>query len=194
MRRTAFILGCMIFFLTYPIEGEEGIYFYKDRSGQRVFTNAPTDPGCRCIYGKPKKKAPVGPHRIIRTDYEDIITATALENGLDPELIKAVIKVESDFNAQAVSPKGALGLMQLLPTTARRFGVRDCFDPADNIRGGTKYLRYLFHLFQGDLELSLAAYNAGENIVKSLGRIPPYRETINYVKKVKRFYSGSGRV
>jgi soluble lytic murein transglycosylase len=184
----------MIFFLALTVGGEEGIYLYKDRTGRMIFTNAPSGPGGKFIMGKPKEKARPAAVRVYRTQYDDIIRKTALENGLDPELIKAVIKVESNFNPTAVSPKGALGLMQLLPVTAKRFGVSDCFDPAENIRGGTRYLKYLFSLFQGNLELSLAAYNAGENVVKSLGRIPPYRETINYVRKVKDLYSGSGRV
>jgi soluble lytic murein transglycosylase len=184
----------MFLFLAFPLKGEEGIYFYKDRAGRMIFTNAPENPKCKFILGEPKKKSTSFTGRSARTQYDDIIQRTALENGLDPALIKAVIKVESNFNPRAVSPKGALGLMQLLPVTAKRFGVSDCFDPAENIRGGTRYLRYLFVLFQGNLELSLAAYNAGENIVKSLGRIPPYKETINYVRKVKTLYGGSGRV
>jgi soluble lytic murein transglycosylase-like protein len=194
MKRIAFFFCCMIFSLIFPLRGEDGIYFYSDSSGRMIFTNAPTSPQCKCIYGKPKKKTPAGQSRAVRARYEELIVTTALEHGLDPELIKAVIEVESNFNSTAISPKGAVGLMQLLPITAQRFGVRDSFDPAENIRGGTRYLQYLFRLFRGNLELSLAAYNAGENIVKSLGCIPPYRETINYVRKVKNLYNGSGRV
>ena len=164
---------------------------YRDASGNMAFTNAPPHSQCKFIAGKRKKAE--GP-KIRSTRYDPVIEKIALNYGLDPALVQAVIKVESNFNPSAVSPKGAIGLMQLLPATARRFGVTDCYDPVENITGGIRYLKYLLMLFNGNLDLSLAAYNAGENVVLRLGRIPPYRETQNYVRKIKTLYRGSGRV
>ena len=109
--------------------------------------------------------------------------------AVDPSLIKAVIKTESNFDPNAVSSKGACGLMQLIPETAERFSVTDIFDPRQNIYGGTEYLSYLLSLFKGDTELALAGYNAGENaVIKYNNQIPPYKETQNYVKKVMKFW------
>ncbi len=110
----------------------------------------------------------------------------ASEQSLPPELLHSVIRVESNYNPGAVSPKGAQGLMQLIPETARRFGVLDSFDPVDNIQGGAKYLKYLLDLYKGDYPLALAAYNAGEKAVAKYGGVPPYRETQNYVAQVKK--------
>ncbi len=108
----------------------------------------------------------------------------ALEESLPPELIHSVIKAESNYNAFAISPKGALGIMQLVPATARRFGVSNAFNAEENIQGGAKYLKYLLDLYHGDYPLALAAYNAGEGAVAKHGGIPPYPETQNYVSKV----------
>jgi Transglycosylase SLT domain len=108
----------------------------------------------------------------------------ALEESLPPELIHSVIKAESNYNPFAISPKGALGIMQLVPATARRFGVSNAFNAEENIQGGAKYLKYLLDLYHGDYPLALAAYNAGEGAVAKHGGIPPYPETQNYVNKV----------
>jgi soluble lytic murein transglycosylase-like protein len=122
-------------------------------------------------------------------DYAALIEDEARSQGLDPVLLEALIRVESGFNPAAVSSKGAMGLMQLMPATAKRYGVADAFDPLQNIRGGTKYLKDLLQMFDQDIELVLAAYNAGEGAVIRHGRrIPPYQETINYVPKVMRHY------
>jgi soluble lytic murein transglycosylase-like protein len=99
------------------------------------------------------------------------------------------MKTESAYNRWAVSPKGAMGLMQLIPGTGRRFGVQDFFDPQQNIEGGVRYLKFLLHKFKGNLDLSLAAYNAGENLVQRLGRIPAIPETKDYVRKVRSIYN-----
>jgi soluble lytic murein transglycosylase-like protein len=121
--------------------------------------------------------------------YLPIIARVAEEHKLDDALIQAVIHAESGFNPSAVSDKGAIGLMQLMPATAKRYGIVDPFDPLQNIRGGTKYLKDLWQMFDQDLELVLAAYNAGENAVIRHGRrIPPYGETLDYVPKVMRHY------
>lgn len=118
-----------------------------------------------------------------------LIRSAAARHGLDPRLMLAVMRQESSFNMRAVSPKGARGLMQLMPATARRFGVRDIFDPAQNIEGGAQYLRFLLDTFNGDVELALAGYNAGENAVARYGnRIPPYRETQDYVRRITAHY------
>lgn len=108
---------------------------------------------------------------------------------LDPKLVLAVISVKSAFQSHAVSSKSAQGLMQLIPATAARFGVRNVFDVRDNIRGGMAYLRWLLTHFKGDVTLALAGYNAGEGAVKKYGGVPPYKETRNYVKKIRRLYS-----
>jgi soluble lytic murein transglycosylase-like protein len=114
------------------------------------------------------------------------VRQVAAEQSLPPELLHSVIQVESNYNPGAVSPKGAQGLMQLIPETARRFGVADSFDPVENIQGGAKYLKYLLDLYKGDYPRALAAYNAGEKAVAKYGGVPPYPETQNYVAQVKR--------
>lgn len=119
-----------------------------------------------------------------KTEVDDIIKKYSKENNIDENLIKAVIKAESGFNTQAKSSVGALGLMQLMPSTARGLGVDNPLDPEQNIAGGTKYLKNLINRFDGRLDFALAAYNAGSGAVKKYGGIPPYPETQNYVKKV----------
>jgi soluble lytic murein transglycosylase-like protein len=118
--------------------------------------------------------------------FEQAVDRIASLQGLPPELLHSVIQVESNSNPYAVSPKGALGIMQLIPDTARRFGVADVFDPVQNVEGGARYLRYLLGLFDGNYPLALAAYNAGENAVARYGTIPPYPETQNYLKLVAK--------
>ena len=117
-------------------------------------------------------------------ELNEAISRIAAQNSLQPELIHSVIKVESNYNSRAVSSKGAQGMMQLIPTTARRFGVADSFDPMDNIQGGAKYLKYLLELYHNDYALALAAYNAGEGAVAKYGDVPPYKETQNYLHLV----------
>jgi soluble lytic murein transglycosylase-like protein len=136
-------------------------------------------PSRRSVRGPdPKAPAPAG-------TYGGLILAAAREHHLDPALISAVIRVESNFSPRAVSPKGACGLMQLMPSTARKLGVTRPFDPGQNIRGGAAYLSMLAERFgETEVELILAAYNAGERAVESFGGIPPYRETREYVRKV----------
>lgn len=117
---------------------------------------------------------------------KEAVDRIAQENQLSPELVHSVIQVESNYDPNAVSPKGALGLMQLIPSTARRFGVSNVFDPEDNIQGGARYLKYLLGLYKGDQALALAAYNAGEGAVSRYGGVPPYAETQDYVAKVQQ--------
>lgn len=122
-----------------------------------------------------------------------IVERLAPQNGLETKLVMAVIAAESAFDARAVSPRNAQGLMQLLPETAARFGVRDPFDAEENIRGGTIYLQTLLKQFDGDLDLALAAYNAGEGAVAAYRAVPPFDETIDYIERVKHFYGLYGR-
>jgi soluble lytic murein transglycosylase-like protein len=125
-----------------------------------------------------------------RTKYDPLIERYASKYHLDPTLVRAVIQVESDFNAATISHKGARGLMQLMPATARRFGVTQMHDPEENIHGGVQYLAYLTRLFPNDLPRALAAYNAGEGAVLKYGGIPPYSETQTYVKRAMTVYHG----
>lgn len=121
------------------------------------------------------------------SDLENYISKEAKRNGVDPDLVKAIIKAESNFNPKAKSPKGALGLMQIMPETAKILGVNNPLNPGENIKGGTRYLKDMIGKFN-NIEHAIAAYNAGPGAVKKYGGIPPYDETKNYVKKVKAYY------
>ncbi|OLN23894.1 hypothetical protein BTO30_02565 [Domibacillus antri] len=123
-----------------------------------------------------------------KTNYDDIITRAAEKYNVPKKLIQSVIRQESNFNPSAVSHAGASGLMQLMPATARYLGVQNSFDPEQNVFGGTKYLRQMLDMFDGNTSLALAAYNAGPGNVKKYGGIPPFNETQNYVKKVTGYY------
>jgi hypothetical protein len=137
-----------------------------------------------------------GTHEMASTGnpaYDQLIAESATRNGIDPNLIIAVMRQESGFNARARSYKGATGLMQLMPATASRFGVVNIYDPKQNIEGGARYLRFLMDTFDGDVELVLAGYNAGENAVVNSGyRVPNYRETRNYVRSISARYNSTG--
>jgi hypothetical protein len=126
------------------------------------------------------------------TQYDNLIRREAERNNIDPALVKAVIKAESGYNSRDVSCKGACGLMQLMPKTAKGLGVKKIFSPQENIAAGTRFLRYMIDAFDGDLEMGLAAYNAGAGAVKKYGTVPPYKETKNYVNNVFRFYRRYG--
>jgi soluble lytic murein transglycosylase-like protein len=132
----------------------------------------------------PAAAAPSAPER--PAGISEAVDQIAASHSLPPQLVHSVIQVESNYNTLAVSPKGAQGLMQLMPATARRFGVANAFDPIDNIEGGTRYLKYLLDLYNGDYRLALAAYNAGEGAVGKYGSVPPYPETQNYLVLVNR--------
>jgi soluble lytic murein transglycosylase-like protein len=121
-------------------------------------------------------------------DLRALVVKTAQRHGLDPDLVLALVSVESAFRKDAVSPKGAQGLMQLMPATARELGVKNAFDPSENLDAGTRYLEALLKQFKGDVKLALAAYNAGPGAVKRHGGVPPYRETREYVQKVVERY------
>ena len=125
--------------------------------------------------------------------YEKLVTAISKKHRVPARLVKAVIQVESGYDHQAISPVGAMGLMQLMPGTAARFGVKKAFVPEENIEGGVLYLKYLLKLFKSNTELAVAAYNAGENRVRRMNAIPDFVETQNYVRKVLALYRGENR-
>ena len=133
------------------------------------------------------------PNTLRRTTLMIKIHELAPKFGLDPALVLEVVRMESNFNPRARSHKGALGLMQLIPSTARRFGVKDPFDPVQNLRGGMAYLSWLLERFDGDLSLTLAGYNAGEAAVEQHGGVPPYQETRTYVGTILARYNGDAR-
>jgi soluble lytic murein transglycosylase-like protein len=125
-----------------------------------------------------------------RAGYRELVDRVSLEHGLDPKLVDAVVRVESGYNPRAVSRKGAVGLMQLMPATASRLGVDDPFDPEQNVRGGVQEFARLVDVYRGNLQLALAAYNAGEGAVSEHRGIPPYAETRDYVAKILALYTG----
>lgn len=173
------------------------IYVYQAADGSRLITDHPRmEAGYRLIKIYPendvweqtgKRQRPAA-FRPGPSSFDGLIRNTAGQLNIDPMLIKSVMHAESAFDPDAVSHKGASGLMQLMPATARRYGVSSIFDPRQNVMGGARYLRFLMDRFDGDLELALAGYNAGENAVDRSGGIPPYAETRHYVKKVLRLY------
>ncbi|HTY62122.1 MAG TPA: transglycosylase SLT domain-containing protein [Acidobacteriota bacterium] len=169
--------------------GQQPLYSYTDDNGIQVYTNLPpvnSKAGMKIQGSVPPAEPP--PPIAKEESYNAIIEKYAGDYGLDPSLIHSIIATESGFNSKAVSPKGARGLMQLMPATAQRLGVSNSFDPEENIRGGVKHFRSLMDNFNNDLELSLAAYNAGENLVQRLGRVPEIRETKDYVQSVTTKY------
>jgi soluble lytic murein transglycosylase-like protein len=133
--------------------------------------------------------APLPPVEPSKEPFGDLIQAAALRYSVDADLITSVIAAESNFDSKAVSRKDARGLMQLLPTTAAKFGVRNIFDPAENIDAGTRYLRDLLQRYSNDLVLTLAAYNAGPERVQQYGQVPPFMETISYIRRVRETYT-----
>jgi len=175
-----------LLFFSLPIYGYAGIYTFVDERGVFHFTNIiPVGKKYRIIVPE-KTRTLVS--RSINDNYDSIIMQHSRTHGIDPSLIKAVMQAESNFNPRAISPKGAQGLMQLMPDTARLMKVDDPFDPDDNIRGGTKYLKMLDKIFDGNLELVLAAYNAGPSrVFENKMNVPPIEETKSFIKRVKQF-------
>jgi soluble lytic murein transglycosylase-like protein len=167
-----------------PLQGIADVYVYQDKQGVLSFTNVPTHPGYRRVIRDNN-----GPSVIVsENSYEDLIVSASDRHRVDADLIRAVIKAESNFNSEARSNKGAIGLMQLMPDTARLYNVGRIFDPTENIEGGVRHLKLLLGRYQGDLQLSLAAYNAGIKAVEKYGGIPPFVETQDYVRRVLRYY------
>jgi soluble lytic murein transglycosylase-like protein len=170
------------------------IYAFTDRQGVTHFSNVPVDERYRLVLESPQgvsqSGAPLRADQLARSAvYDPYIEAAARATSLEPALLRAVILAESGFNERAVSKKGAQGLMQLMPATALHYGAEDPFDPGQNIAAGARYLRDLVDRYDSDLQLVLAAYNAGESAVEKYGRrMPPYRETRRYVPRVLRTY------
>lgn len=186
----ALVVGVVVFM---PPTATSELYQYVERNGTVNVTNVPTDQRYQSVpYDSTYLSS-----RVSKKELEQAIAWYAKRYGLHPALLRAVIKAESDFVSTAVSRRGALGLMQLMPRTAASLRVRDPFNPIDNIAGGAKHLRHLLNRFNGNLPLALAAYNAGEHRVKQYQQIPPIQETRYYVQKVLRYYhafrSGKGQ-
>ena len=185
-------LAALLLFASLGCVAGEQVYAYTDAGGELHLSNVPDDPRFRLL--EPAAEPAEAAAQPLRADgaaparqrpYQTLIEQAAQRYGMDAALLHAVISVESAYNAQAKSPRGAAGLMQLMPETARRYGVADVYDPAENVGAGARYLRDLLRLFENDLQLALAAYNAGEAAVIKYGRrIPPYRETVAYVPRV----------
>jgi Transglycosylase SLT domain/Domain of unknown function (DUF4124) len=161
------------------------LYRRVDEEGVTHFTNAPTDPRFKRVGGvSGTTQGWLRLPEVVRTRYSEEIREIAARHGVDADLVESVIRVESAFNPRAVSNKGAQGLMQLMPRTASALGVRNVFDPYQNIEGGVRHLRYLLDRYPGNVPLALAAYNAGEKAVDYYRGIPPYAETTQYVQKI----------
>jgi soluble lytic murein transglycosylase-like protein len=181
-----------------PAPGNAQIYTYRDTNGRLVLANKP-GPAADSVgpdqqpspVATPDSERKVSPAtRDRKLMYEGLITEHARINDVRPELVRAVVQVESAYNPYAISPKGAQGLMQLMPGTANQFGVRNAFNPEENVRAGVAYLRQLLDKYDNDEELALAAYNAGPNAVDKYGQtVPPYRETKNYVAQINQMTS-----
>ncbi|OGF58420.1 MAG: hypothetical protein A2Y62_04085 [Candidatus Fischerbacteria bacterium RBG_13_37_8] len=180
-RMFAFLLLFLFLSFTVLIQAETRIFSYIDDNGKVVYTNTPS------ISIKEVETTEMKIER-----YQNVIDNISSRFKVDPKLIHAIIVAESNYNPYAVSRKGAKGMMQLMPGTAKRYGVKRVFDPIDNIIGGVKYFKDLLIIFDGDLRYALAAYNAGENMVKSYNGIPPFKETRDYVQKVLALYESSG--
>jgi len=172
------------------------VYVYREPSGTRLFTDRQVRDSAYTFiakFGRPTASSSckgLTPSRLAERlqTYEELIDKYATQQEVEPALVKAVMRVESCFDAKAVSRVGARGLMQLMPATAADLGVGDSFDPAQNIRGGVTYLRLMLDRFGNNLSLALAAYNAGPGAVEKHGGIPPYAETQSYVEKVRSHY------
>ena len=175
---------CLLVAAAQPARAD--VYMFKDKQGVLTFTNVPNHTGYKRILRD--SGAAFGGGATTGTAFDELISSASGRYNVDPDLIRAVIKTESDFNSNARSHKGAMGLMQLMPDTARMHNVSDAYNPNENVDGGVRHLRMLLERYQGNLELSLAAYNAGAGAVEKHGGIPPYNETREYVRRVLRFY------
>jgi hypothetical protein len=188
MAMARFTLLLIIVSAGWAHDADAQIYTWRDANGTIVLSDRRIDGPTEIheVEGAPAFRTTTPAALPVRlAPYEPLVVEHASRHAIRPELVRAVIQVESGFNPLARSPKGAMGLMQLMPQTARELGVDDPYDPAQNIRGGTAYLKQLLDRYDGDEQLALAAYNAGAGAVDRYGRaIPPYRETRDYVKRV----------
>ena len=195
----AMLIGLTAAIISSPAMAGSTIFVYQAKDGSRLITdhlrvnaNYKLVKTYRAGPSKLRSVAysPPSFYRAIATAsrYDKLISKTASRFGLDRALIKAMVQIESGYNPNAVSKKGAFGLMQLMPDTAKRYGVRNASSPADNLQGGVRYFKDLLQMFDQDTKLALAAYNAGENIVKRYNGVPPFRETIDYIQKVMQLH------
>jgi hypothetical protein len=183
------VIAVLVFLTITPAEAVYAdIYKYVDNEGVLHLTNVPSIPNAKYVLILREKRI-LFQSEIDVKKFDHIISNAAKKFRIDHALIKAIIKAESNFNHEAISPVGAQGLMQLMPATAYALQVEDAFHPEKNIEGGTRYLRYLLNTYRGNLKLTLAAYNAGERAVaKYNNNVPPYRETQNYIRRVLSYY------
>jgi soluble lytic murein transglycosylase len=191
MLRPVVFLAAMI---AIPLSAMGAVYSYVDEQGIYHFANTrpPAGKTYHILIRDRESDEPATPSTALlrNTTYDRLIRQHSEANGLDYRLVKAVMLAESKGNPTAVSHKGARGLMQIMPETGEELALRNPFDPEENIRAGTRYLKLLYELFKGDLELVLAAYNAGPQKVMERMAVPPINETISYIKRVKLYYAG----
>ncbi len=209
MRRSQYILLGLVVFAAAATAVHADIYQYTDESGVVHFTNVPgsnvkkptrvrtESPSLASVASpqaiEPKSEGRKSSATTVPASYHEYINTACEKYGVDPSLVHALVKVESGYNTFALSNKGAMGLMQLMPETANNMNVRNSFSPQDNVEGGVRYLRYLLDRYEGNISLALAAYNSGETSVKRWGTIPPFKETKDYVKKILTIYHGTGK-
>jgi soluble lytic murein transglycosylase-like protein len=190
--KSAFILAALL--ATAAAAAHSRIYTYLDGEGVRHYTDVPDNSRYKLLVLSPLDLTESGQHYdsmllAKATQYDAIIERAAASAAVEPNLLRAVIVVESGFNSRAVSKRGAVGLMQLMPATASRFGVSNPYDPKQNVHAGARYLKFLMNRFGQDVRLALAAYNAGEDAVdRNGGQIPPFTETRAYVPRVLKIY------
>lgn len=193
----------MAMFFATPVWAQ--LYSYRSPSGKLVITDKPVKKdGYKLLetYQTTRSRERLAQQRrtsnkgwkprgvlLSETQIDGLVLPLAKAMKIDPDLAKAIIMIESSRDTGALSKAGAMGLMQLIPDTAKRFGVKNPWDPRQNIRGGLRYLQFLLSYFEGDVDLALAGYNAGENAVDRHGGVPPYRETRNYIRKVRKIYT-----
>jgi len=180
------LVACLLT-AAFPAAARAQIYAWRDASGNLVLSDRPKDPSAQTfsVPGTGRVRTTRQAMRGRSTEYDSLIAEHAADNGVDAGLVRAVIQAESAFNPRARSIKGAMGLMQLMPATAAEYGVDNPYDPVQNIRGGVAYLRALLTKYSDNQELALAAYNAGPGAVEKYGRVPPYRETRDYIDRIK---------
>lgn len=208
-KKTVYILSASLCLALFTAPAYADIYQYVDEKGIVHLTNVPTGPQAKRaakVHAESRQAsiagavaaAPERSHRQpgsgrgdgISALYAEYINSACEKHGVDPSLVHALVKVESDYNPFAVSRKGARGLMQLMPQTATDLNVNNSFSPRENIEGGVKLLRSLLERYEGNIPLALAAYNAGETSVKKWGTVPPFKETKDYVKRIMKLYQG----
>jgi hypothetical protein len=190
IQRTAFsALFAALALALFFSEAGAGMYQCADEQGGLLFTNSPARGGCRLLGGLRDDVLPqIVSSSSDSTRFDGMIVSSSERYGVDPALVRAVVKAESDFNETARSRKGAQGLMQLMPDTARLHNVSNAYNPEENIEGGVQHLKLLLDRYQGNVQLTLAAYNAGIQAVEKYRGIPPYSETKEYVRRVLDFH------